>query len=192
MKKLSFLTSIIVGSLLMSCSGNNTAGSGGGMTDTEKKNLETADAVAKMFEAGDYSKAGDYINVDAVDHAGMHGDVVGLDSIKAAFTTMGAMASDMKNDVVKEAASGDYVFQWMKESFTIKKDDPMMGKAGTRNTYNSIEVSRFKDGKVSEHWGFIDWVDVNKMMMSMMPPSSMGNMDMPKMDSAGSKMSKKK
>ena len=165
MKKIMFIFSIAVASLLLSC-GSNTAGSStdGGMSDTEKKNLETANAVAKMFEAGDWSKSGDYIATDAVDHAGMTGDIKGLDSIKANFTRMGSMMGDFKNDVVKEAASGDYVFQWVKESATAKVDDPMMGKAGTRGTFNVVEVSKFKDGKITDHWAFMDWNDMMKMM----------------------------
>src|SRR5438477_11159634 len=124
-----FLTGFIV----VSC--NNSA-AGGGMSDAEKKNLEAAQGVAKMFESGDFSKASDYIATDAVDHAGMTGDVKGLDSIKASFAKMGMMMGDFKNEVVQEVASGDYVFQWIKESATMKMDDPMMGKAGTRNSFN--------------------------------------------------------
>ena len=133
------------------------------MSSTAKKNLETARAVAKMFETGDLSKVGNYIASDAVDHASMNGDVKGLDSIKASFAQMNAMMSDMKNETVRELADDEYVFQWMKESSTMKVD--AMGlKAGSRNTFNAIEVSRFKDGKIVEHWSFVNSADVAKMM----------------------------
>jgi len=156
------------------------------MTDTEKKNLETSQAIAKMFEAGDWSKAGDYLATDAVEHSGMNGEVKGLDNIKAMFTQMGAMMSDMKNEPVKEWAEGDYVIQWMKETSTSKVDGMGM-KAGQRYTFNAIELSKFKDGKVAEHWGFVDWADVMKMM----PHEGGMDMSKPRIDSAAGKMDKK-
>jgi predicted ester cyclase len=137
------------------------------MSNTAKKNLETARAVAKMFETGDMTKIGNYIAADAVDHGGMNGDVKGLDSLKASFAQMNAMMSDMKNETVKELADDEYVFQWLKESSTMKVDAMGM-KAGSRNTFSTIEVSRFKDGKIVEHWSFVNSADVAKMMQANM------------------------
>jgi ketosteroid isomerase-like protein len=169
MKKYSWILAAAFIFTLASCAGKNE----GGMTATEKKNLETAQALTKMFEGGDWSKLDQYIANDAVDHAGMNGDLVGLDSIKAAFNMYSAMMSDMKNEPVKEIAKDDYTYQWMKESWTAKQDDMGM-KAGQRMTMNAIEVCRFKDGKVAEHWAFIDFRDMMSMMKSSM--GGAGNM----------------
>ena len=148
------------------------------MSDKAKKNLETSQAVVTMFESSDWSKVGDYIATDAVDHAGMK-DVVGLDSIKASFAQMAGSMSDMKNETVKELADNDYAFQWLKESWTVKTAEMGM-PVGSRQTVNAIEVSKFNaDGKISEHWSFVS----NSDMMKMMQPS-MGNM----MDSTKMKM----
>lgn len=183
MKKIVSVASAIITCYLLSCSSNT-----GGMSDTAKKNLETARAIDKMFESGDWSKIGDYIATDAVDHAGMTGDVKGLDSIKASFAKMATMSGDMKNEMVKELADDDYVFQWMKESSTMKVDWMRM-KAGSRNTFSAIEVSKFKDGKVTEHWSFTDWNDMMKMMTQ---AGAMGNMMDNKTDSAAGKTDKPK
>ena len=79
----------------------------------------------------------------------------------------------MKNETVKELADDEYVFQWMKESATMKVDDPAMGmKAGSRNTFNAIEVTKFNnEGKATDHWTFMSWGDV----MNMMPKQPMQN-----------------
>ncbi len=156
MKKL-FLVSVL-GMIYFCCSGQQA-----GMSNTAKKNIETARAVAKMFESGNWSKIGDYIATDAVDHAGMNGDVKGLDSIKAAFAQMANMMSDMKNETVRELGDDEYVFQWLKESSTMKVDAMGM-KAGSRNTFDVIEVTKFKAGKIVEHWSFLNWNDMSKMM----------------------------
>ena len=77
-----------------------------------------------------------------------------------------------KNELVKEFADDDYVFQWMKETMTMKVDAMGM-KAGSTHTMNAIEVSKFnKDSKATDHWTFVDWND----MMKMMPQPPMDNM----------------
>lgn len=133
------------------------------MSSTAQKNLETARSVAKMFESGDYSKIGDYIATDAVDHAGMQGDVKGLDSIKANFNQMSTMMGNFKNEVIHEVADDEYVFQWLKETSTAKVDAMGM-KAGQTTTINAVEVSKFSNGKIAEHWSFVNWNDAMKMM----------------------------
>jgi predicted SnoaL-like aldol condensation-catalyzing enzyme len=170
MKKLLIIFSAGFFCFLASC---NNKKEEGGMSDKAKKNLEVSNALSKMFESGDWSKVGDYIAADGIDHAGMKGDVVGLDSIKAEFAEMAKMMKDMKNETVQSIANDDYVFQWMKETSTMKVDAMGM-KAGSTNTMNAIEVSKFnKDGKVSEHWTFMNWAD----MMKMMPPPPMATPD---------------
>jgi predicted ester cyclase len=133
------------------------------MSSTALKNLATARAVAKMFESGDYSKAGDYIAVDAVDHAGMQGDVKGLDSIKAMFNQVSSMMGNFKNEIIHELADDEYVFQWMKETSTAKVDAMGM-KAGQTVTMSAIEVTRFNNGKIAEHWTFVNMADAMQMM----------------------------
>jgi len=194
MKKLLIPSVIFVlGCFLISCNSAST----GGMSDKAKKNLETATAIAHMFETNDWSKVGDYIAADGVDHSGMNAEgmpaeVKGLDSIKAEFARMSTMMSDMKNESVKSVADDDYVFQWMTESWTMTKDEMGM-KAGSKQTMNAIEVSKFNsDGKVTDHWSFISMGDMMKMMQSSMPQGNMGPVNMPPVDSSKMKAAPKK
>jgi len=148
------------------------------MDDKAQKNLDNSKAIAKMFESGDFSKVGDYIAADAVDHASPHGDIKGLDSMKAMFTQYMGMMSDTKNEVVKGVADDDYSMLWLKQSWTSKVDDPMMGmKAGEHGTMESIEVAKHNaDGKITEHWSFMSMNDMMKMMQKAMPPDAMHKM----------------
>ena len=183
MKKVLSILTLASICILVSCSGKKDGS--GGMSAKAKKNMETNDAIMKMFEGGDWSKAGDYIAKDGVDHASATGkDVVGLDSIMASFNQMGAMMGNMKNEIVKVLADDDYVMCWAKETATAKIDMPEMGmKKGQTNTYNAIEVSKFNaDSKVAEHWSFMDMNEMMKMM------GSMGGQNMNHMkDSTGNK-----
>ena len=162
MKKLISVASVAAICLLVSCNSKEA----GGMSEKAKKNLETNQAVLKMFESGDFSKVGDYIAADAVDHSGPQGEVKGLDSIKAMFQFFASTMSDTKIEIVKELADDDYVMSWLKQSWTAKTDDPMMGlKAGDKGNMEGLEVTKYNaDGKVSEHWGFISMSEMMKMM----------------------------
>jgi hypothetical protein len=163
MKKLVFAALAVISCWITGCTGKDS----GGMSDKTKKNLASAQAIVKMFESGDFSKAGDYIAADGVDHSGMKGETKGLDNIKAEFDEMGKSMSNMKNETVKELADDDYTYQWLKETSTLKVDEMGM-KAGSTNTFNVIEVSKFNaDSKVTDHWSFIYANDMMKMMPQM-------------------------
>ncbi len=63
-----------------------------------------------------------------------------------------------------EVADDDYVFSWMHYTGT---SDGAMGMPKGPYSMNVIEVSKFKDGKATEHRGFVDM----KEMMKVMPMS---------------------
>lgn len=134
-----------------------------GKSDKAKKNLEMCHLINKAIESDDMSMLDKAIAKDAVDHAGMHGDIVGLDSIKAELSRFHTMMPDMKFEVVKELADDEYVFQWLRFTGTTATADMGM-PIGTKFDMTAIEVSRFKDGKAIEHWEFMQPADMMKMM----------------------------
>lgn len=167
MKKLAFAFSAVVLCLLLSCNDKEEANEGG-MNEKAKKNLDNVTAVIKMFEAGDFSKAGDHIASDGVDHTPPppRTEVKGLDSLKALFKEMGSTMTDVKNEVVQGTADDNYSMVWVKQSWTQKTDDQMMGmKAGDKGNMQVVEVCKHgADGKITDHWSFIYMPDMMKMM----------------------------
>lgn len=160
---------------IASCSNNKTAGT----SDKAGKNMETNHAIMKMFETGDFSKLDQYIDKDGVDHGGSAtgGDVVGLDSIKANMMSMSKMMTDVKYETVKELADDDYVMSWVKQTATPTMDFPEWGmKKGQPSTFNSLEVSKYKDSKVTDHWSFMSMAEMMKMMGGMSGGHDMNNM----------------
>ena len=89
---------------------------------------------------------------------------MGRDSLKAGIIKMHEWDKTMKMEVVKELADKDYVFSWIKTSGTSNGD---MGMPKGPYTMNSIEVTRFKDSKAVEHWGFMEIRDAIRMMSGM-------------------------
>jgi predicted SnoaL-like aldol condensation-catalyzing enzyme len=167
MKKLAFAFSAVILSCLVTCT-TNTAKEGG-TSEKAKKNLENTKSVIGMFEKGDFSKAGDYIAADVVDHSGPMGEVKGLDSLKVMFAKMATSMSNVKNEVVKGISDDEYSMVWVRQTWTQKTDDPMMGmKAGQNGDMQTVEVCKHgADGKITDHWGFMSMTDMMKMMPQM-------------------------
>ncbi len=174
MKKLFFIPLWAFACFCISCNSNS-----GGLSDTAKKNLEASRGISKCFDTKDFSKLGDYVAADAVDHAGETGDIMGLDNMKSEFAKMAANLENSKSEAVKELADDEYVMSWMHFTGSLKAD--MMGmKGGEKYDMSAIELTKFKDGKMTEHWTFMQPADMMKMMGSMPP-------QMPMLDSAMTK-----
>jgi predicted ester cyclase len=173
MKKFLIIASSGLICFFTSCN-NNT----GGNTQGEK-NIATVHSVNDAIESGDVSKLDQYIAADGVDHAGEHGDIKGLDSIKANLKKLHDEYPDMKLEEVQEAANGDYVFSLTR--FTGTNVVPSMGApAGTHFDMSAIQVVKFNsDGKAIEHWEYMTMADMMKMMggSHMGMDTSMNKMD---------------
>jgi predicted SnoaL-like aldol condensation-catalyzing enzyme len=168
MKRIFF--SALTGLFLFSCNNNDTHEHK--TSEQTEKNLEASRAINKAIETGDVSELDKYIAADAVDHAGMMGDVKGVDSIKTHLASIHTMADDMKVTVIKELADDEYVFQWMKVSGVTKTPD-MGVPVGTRFDMNAVQVSKYKDGKATEHWEFM----LPKEIMAMTAPGMDNKID---------------
>lgn len=160
MRKIVILLFVAVCSTCISCNSGS-----GGMSDAAKKNLEVNDAITNAFYAGDFTKMGDYIAADAVDHGGENGDVTGLDSIVAQMKRFHEQMPDAKATMTKSLANDEYVFTWATVSGTME---------GKSMTMSSVDISKFKDGKAIEHWVFMDPKDMAMMMPQMSMDSMMG------------------
>ena len=145
--------------LLASC---NNATTGSADDEAAKKNLEANRMVLSAFETGDVSKIDSAIADDFVDHTD-RGDMKGRDSLKAMVKYVKANFKDMKATVVKELADKEYVFSWIKYTGT---GDGVIMPAGPYEM-NTMEVSRFRDGKAVEHWAFMEHREAMKMVTQM-------------------------
>jgi ketosteroid isomerase-like protein len=155
MKQLLFIIlTAAVFSVIACNSGSNTSVTGK-TDDAGQNNLLAANAINKAIETGDVSGLGDYIASDAVDHSGDHGEVKGLDSIKAELSSVHKLATnDFKIEVIRELADSEYVFQWQRVTGTAA--DAKMGvPAGSKFDQTFVDISKFKNGKATDHWEFM-------------------------------------
>lgn len=165
MKK--FLSLLVIAASCCFCVSCNMKNQGG-LSATAQKNLDAMHGVNTCFDSKDFSKVGDYIADDAVDHAGDSGDVKGIANIKAQFEKWGASVESQKTEIIKELADDDYVMAWQRYAGKMKTDG-MGYKAGETFEMQAIEVAKFKDGKAVEHWSFMQPSDMMAMMKKMQP-----------------------
>jgi len=145
-------------SMAASSSPSNSAGD---------KNISTVHAVNEAIMSGDVGKLDQYIAADGVDHAGEHGDIKGLDSIKANLKRFHDEYPDMKLESTQDAANGDYVFSLTRFTGTNKVAS-MGAPAGTHFDMTSVQVVKFgSDGKATDHWEYLSMADAMKMMGGM-------------------------
>jgi predicted ester cyclase len=166
MKKYLFILSAGFICLLNSCSDKKE----GGMSANAKKNMETMHGITKCFDTKDFSKLGDYIAEDAIDHAGEMGDIKGLANMKTEFAKMVAGYDSSSTEIIKEISDDEYSMTWQRYKGTLKTAQMGM-KAGDKFDMSAIEVAKFKDGKVVEHWTFMQPSDMMKMMPPPPPPA---------------------
>lgn len=149
----------------IACTNNKSEG---GLSAAAQKNLDAMHGVTQCIESKDFSKIGDYIAADAVDHDAEKGDVKGLDSIKAELVRWAASVDNPKTEIIKELADDEYVMSWTRSTGTMK--EASMGlKSGDKVDMKMIEVAKFKDGKAVEHWTMMEPSEMMKMMGGMPP-----------------------
>src|SRR5438067_444583 len=157
MKRFLSIAALASGCFLFSCEN-------GGPNSVNNKNMEANKDVYKGIETGDTTKFA-IIADDAVDHEpGPDGkEVKSGQAIKTMLADFHNHIKDLKMDVETEAANGDYVFSLIHMTGTAQ-DGSMGFPAGQKIDSRSVDLIKFKDGKASEHWGFMDMNEAMKMM----------------------------
>ena len=141
--------------ILVSCQGNQM----------EQKYRAAYVAINGIMDSGSIDELDQYIAENAVDHQidPTITSKTGLAGIKDVFRYYHSIFPDMKTTIHSMAVSGDTLFGYCTTVGTASQ--PFMGMdAGSQMTLNAVDVVVFKDGKMNEHWGFMDMGDVMKMM----------------------------
>jgi ketosteroid isomerase-like protein len=168
MKKYVTMVPLAFACFAISCSNKSDSG----LSPAAQKNLDAQHGVSKAVETKDFSKLGDYIADDAVDHGGDSGDVKGLANIRAELEKSTAGSENDKMETIKELADDDYVMAWFRATGNYKMAE-MGHKAGEKYDVKILELTKFKDGKGIEHWIFMEPGDVMKMMGMQQPKMPM-------------------
>jgi len=106
------------------------------------------------FTQGDLSVADELFSPDALEH--QRGNKPGIDGVKATIGTLHSWFSEFELSIVKLIADGDTV--WALNRARGVNTGSIMGfpPTGRRIEVDVVDVVRFEDGKIVEHWGVPD------------------------------------
>ena len=173
-----FLLAASAAVVMISC--NNDATVAGSHDDHDNNmastNTEHMKDVYRAIETGDVSKLDSFMAEDVVDHNGnMDGsDVKGRDSVKAFISRMHTYIDGLKMELQSDATSadGNYHYGLVRMTGTAKAN-PWGMPVGQKVDDTSVDVVKLRDGKATDHWGFMSMADMQEMMGAMkggMPP----------------------
>jgi ketosteroid isomerase-like protein len=177
MKQVLFL--LLATAVIISC--NDTANVAAANDDQkmgDNKNHENMLQVYSTMETGDVSKLDSIIADDVVDHnANPDGsDLKGRDSVKKMLGSIHTYFEDgLKVDMLSDATSpdGEYHFSLIRMKGKAKAN-PWGMPVGQEIDDTNVDVVKLKNGKATDHWGFMSNGDINEMMKKMqgpMPPA---------------------
>jgi steroid delta-isomerase-like uncharacterized protein len=109
-----------------------------------------------VFNSYDFDKLGEYIDDNFIEHSPDPGQKQGLEGLKDAFREMKKGFPDYKltiNDIIVSGDKASVLF-----TFTGTNSGEMMGMKVTNKKVEvqGIDYLYFKNGKATEHWGYID------------------------------------
>lgn len=160
--------------LLISCKSSTDTTASNTNTQNET-NIANNAKIYKAIETGDVSPIDTLIATDAVDHDGPNGaDVKGRDSIVKMLGQIHNQIKNLKTDVITSAGNGDYVFSLV--HITGTPVDSSMGMGGKNLDIRAVDVVKFKDKKITDHWAFTEDATVNKEIMEMQKMNSADKM----------------
>lgn len=159
MNKLTLLTATALLCISTSC----TSKKQDCVSETTKKNIASTHGIFNCFTANDFSKLGDYVAEDCIDHSGGKTDMKGLAQMKAEFEKWTTMIDNTQTTTKIEMANDEYVISWVSFNITMK-EDVATKKVGETFEKSDVEMLRFRDGKAIEHWTFIDARDMDKVL----------------------------
>jgi predicted ester cyclase len=127
--------------------------------DTKLTDDQLKTCILKVYDAfnkGDYSNLGDYIDANLVEHSPSPGQKPGLAGLEEMMDGLRKGFPDLKftlNDVIISGDKASALF-----TFTGTNSGEMMNMkpTGKKVDVQGIDYMYFKNGKCTEHWGYID------------------------------------
>jgi predicted ester cyclase len=124
------------------------------------------------FTQGDLGVVDELVSPDAIEH--QRGSKPGIEGTKATITTLRRWFSDFELTVVKLTAEDDTV--WSLNRARGVNTGSVMGFPPTGKSFevDVMDVVRFDDGKIVEHWGVPDQLGMLIQLGLMQRPQPVG------------------
>jgi predicted ester cyclase len=138
--------------------------------DASAKHKEGYQAVVGMFNSGDMSNLGKYIDSSYIDHTPDPGQKAGLPGLVEGMTMFRAGFPDFKMEVLDMVYENNVLAGHVRITGTCANDMMGPGMKGKKINVEGMDLIKFnKDGKAVERWGY--WQEKKMMQQLGMLPS---------------------
>lgn len=122
--------------------------------DANKKSVR---AVYDMFETGNTSNIEDYVHSDMIEHTPDPAVYTkGIQGLKDIIQINRTAFPDLKFTVYRIAGEGNMIFSHFNIKGTNTGNLVGIEASGRKIDVDGVDVLLFRDGKISEHWGYWD------------------------------------
>jgi predicted ester cyclase len=124
------------------------------------------------FTQGDLGVVDELVSAASIEN--QRGNKPGIEGTKATIATLHRWFSDFELTIVKLTADGDIV--WSLNRARGVNTGPVMGfpPTGRSIEIDVMDVARFEDGKIVEHWGVADQLGMLMQLGLMQRPQPVG------------------
>ncbi len=125
------------------------------MSTEENKTLYRR-LMEEVFSQGNIAALGELMTPDIIEHEAGPAQGRGLEGVKALIMMIRTAFPDMRVTIEDMTTQEDKV--WARVTFHGTNTGPLMGMppTGKRVNYEAIDICRFAEGKIVEHWGVVD------------------------------------
>jgi steroid delta-isomerase-like uncharacterized protein len=137
---------------------------------------ENKDRLRRVYEevinAGELGRSGEFIATDMVDHEHAPGaeDLQGPELFNQYFSMVRSAFPDFECVVEDMVAEGDKVAARVTLRGTHQGEFMGIPPSGNRIEVTGIDIARFADGKMVEHWGNFDDLGMMQQLGAIPPP----------------------
>jgi len=114
----------------------------------------------ELLSAGDVDGFGRLLSDDFVEHEELPGLSPGKDGVLELFRAYGVAFPDLRMEVLDLLASGDKTVARVKATGTQEGEFMGLPPSGRAVEVQLIDIMRFEDGLVVEHWGVMDMLSM--------------------------------
>ena len=131
---------------------------------TIEQNKAIADRLPLELSKGNIGILDEVVDPKGVDHSVLPGMPPTVESTKQFFTMFRAAFPDLTFTIDFSVAEGDKVMQRVTGHGTMKGEFMGMKATGKSATWSESHIVRFANGRVVEHWAYVDQVGMMQQL----------------------------
>jgi steroid delta-isomerase-like uncharacterized protein len=144
------------------------------MSDQTERNKEIVSRWQEAYNNGDLDVVKELVAPDWVSNNWAEGLEQNLENLKALDDMLRGVFPDYQLTTESLVAEGDLVVQRWTWRGTHKGDFPELPASGNVVEQGGMSMFRIADGKIAQHWGYQDSLDVLHQMGGEFPPEWLG------------------